>query len=173
MAMDVTRLGMERVHDSVAFYRGLAAPPGFGLRDDWSPASEVYTFRNGRRPDGPLVFDHDVFIAFATDGVGNAPRDGGNAGLELRWRLESAEAPLCVDGPMSCGAHGTCVEGACRCDPGYYGKLCVFDSCHNRAEQSEADAGHIVLGATDDYEPTRRRRGRSPGPTPRPSSGAT
>ena len=27
-------------------------------------------------------------------------------------------------------------------------------SCHNRAEQSEADAGHIVLGATDDYEPT-------------------
>jgi len=57
VVVDITRLGMERVHDSVAFYRGLAAPPGFGLRDDWSPASEVYTFRNGRRPDGPLVFE--------------------------------------------------------------------------------------------------------------------
>ena len=111
IVVDIMRLGMERVHDRVLFAKGSATPPGFGLRGDWSPDDGIYQFRNGRRPDGPLVFDHDIFIAFETDGVGNAPRDGGNAGLELHWRLESVDAPLCPD-IHSCGAHGRCVRVA-------------------------------------------------------------
>ena len=61
------------------------------------------------------------------------------------------DEPLCPT--FSCGAQGRCVDGACVCDDGYYGSLCVFDSCRGLTFLGAAYSHRIVSGASADYPP--------------------
>ena len=85
----------------------------------------AYQFTGTRLPGAPITVEDDVFISFESDGLANAPRNGGPAGFEIHWSIEGRGA-LCPE--ASCG-HGTCVEGKCVCEPGYYGDTCAFDHC--------------------------------------------
>ena len=49
-----------------------------------------------------ITVEDDVFISFESDGLANAPRNGGPAGFELHWSIEGSGA-LCPE--ASCG-HG-------------------------------------------------------------------
>ena len=103
-------------------------------------------------PSTPLVFDNDVFVTFESDGIANGPRDGGPAGLEIRWRRDVVDGDLCPEA-ASCGRNGRCEEGVCVCDPGYYGETCAFDACVGAAVSDLAPSGRIVSSAGVDYPP--------------------
>ena len=83
----------------------------------------AYQFTGTRLPKAPITVEDDVFITFESDGLANAPRNGGPAGFEIHWSIEGSGA-LCPE--ASCG-HGTCVEGKCVCEPGYYGEAVTVD----------------------------------------------
>ena len=123
----------------------------------------AYQFTGTRLPKAPITVEDDVFITFESDGLANAPRNGGPAGFEIHWSIEGSGA-LCPE--ASCG-HGTCVEGKCVCEPGYYGDTCAFDHCLSEEflgpPPSEAGrligtapAGRIVSGVVEDYPPATR-----------------
>jgi hypothetical protein len=52
--------------------------------------------------------------------------DRGDAGLPLVFSLRID--CVCTDGAEGCGAHGSCVNGLCKCDDGYGGGLCETES---------------------------------------------
>mmetsp|Transcript_31837 Transcript_31837/g.98331 ORF Transcript_31837/g.98331 Transcript_31837/m.98331 type:complete len:1459 (-) Transcript_31837:122-4498(-) len=163
VVLDVARLGLERVRDVVTIYDGGAAPPGFNTLarpppvDVFGRTNELsrrtrYRMSGTHAPSTPLVFDNDVFVTFESDGIANGPRDGGPAGLEIRWRRDVVDGDLCPEA-ASCGRNGRCEEGVCVCDPGYYGETCAFDACVGAAVSDLAPSGRIVSSAGVDYPP--------------------
>mmetsp|Transcript_31836 Transcript_31836/g.98326 ORF Transcript_31836/g.98326 Transcript_31836/m.98326 type:complete len:1483 (-) Transcript_31836:122-4570(-) len=163
VVLDVARLGLERVRDVVTIYDGGAAPPGFNTLarpppvDVFGRTNELsrrtrYRMSGTHAPSTPLVFDNDVFVTFESDGIANGPRDGGPAGLEIRWRRDVVDGDLCPEA-ASCGRNGRCEEGVCVCDTGYYGETCAFDACVGAAVSDLAPSGRIVSSAGVDYPP--------------------
>ena len=158
VVLTFVELGLENVHDKVKIYRG--KPPalmGWSARystDDKKGDRRdnyAYQFTGSRLPEAPITIEDDVFVAFASDGLANAPRSGGPAGFEIHWSFEST---LCPE--ASCGTHGRCVEGKCVCEPGYYGDTCAFDHCLSEALLGSTAAGRVVSGAKQDYPPATR-----------------
>ena len=68
-----------------------------------------------------------------------------DAGLPLMFSL-TVEC-ICSDGADGCGAHGSCVNGLCKCDEGYGGGMCetIVDKCE---APIEVDCG--AHGSCDD-----------------------
>ena len=159
VVLTFVELGLETVFDQVKIYRG-GPPHGRGWSQRYAalftalgPARDgyAYQFTGTRVPEAPIVVEDDVFIAFESDGLANAPRSG-PAGFEIHWSIEGRGA-LCPDSPCD---HGTCVDGACECEPGYYGDTCAFDHCLSEEYLGTTQAGDITSGVADDYPPATR-----------------
>jgi len=156
VVLDVATLGTELVYDKLRIYLFHFAPAGFGLAPPSSLAdrTRAYQLSGTTPPAGSLIFDVDVFVTFESDGFANRPRElGPPAGFEIRWRLDGSEGSddgLCP-GLASCGANARCVDGACVCDPGYYGSTCIFHECTGAIRLDKASSGRIVSGVSGDY----------------------
>eukprot|EP01046_Picozoa_sp_COSAG06_P000093 COSAG06_NODE_3_length_43832_cov_136.908399_28_plen_389_part_00 len=75
--------------------------------------------------------------------------DRGDAGLPLVFSLRID--CVCTDGAEGCGAHGSCVNGLCKCDEGYGGGMCetILDHCKFPVEVDCGAHGSCVDGSCD------------------------
>ena len=119
-----------------------------------SPHAYIY-FYDGATVDDPQLgilhgtsLDERVFVS--SKGVLRVMRVvdlDDDAGLPLVFSLRIGF--VCTDGADGCGAHGSCVNGLCKCDEGYGGCMCetIIDHCKAPVEVDCGVHGSCIYGS--------------------------